>query len=430
MYHIRLQALAKILSKWEEFRTYTVDDIITKISMKDPEIVPQLKRDHQKIYSTQFQTDHQDFISTMFTLKKTNIVPHHFAQLKRNSIIFCSSTNTVESFALPERYYPLPDSEKICSFGSYFSSIILSFFLNPCQILNGNQNDLSADQLLTFIDGKFKLFLSNYSKLTKFTENQFPVETHISHFNSFLSNDYHSKEVFSICPEPYDSSLPSFLKCKNDSSLPLSFFSEDINYEYYPDFYLELEYNNKQIQNFLSNLFKYHSEEQIHKSNSNLSISNSQKSSCDNFKPIFSNLQGFLQLIENKANKTLSKNKLISIDLSSALPDEFDLNKLIWYSISKSLNFYRLYCSFQDQIHSFMGYELIVFFHDSRPYFLKMFQDLETKVNNPLQSNNHKNLNSFEIISKEYLPKIVEAMRKVVKLYYKHRRFGSLKGKL
>ena len=128
MYNIRLQALAKILSQWEDFGTLTVDEIITKISLEGDEIGPQLKQDHQKISSTEFQKDHHDFISTMFTFKKTNIVPHHFAQLKRNSIIFCSSTNSVESFALPERFYLLPSSQKICSFGSYFSSIILSFF--------------------------------------------------------------------------------------------------------------------------------------------------------------------------------------------------------------------------------------------------------------------------------------------------------------
>ena len=157
------------------------------------------------------------------------------------------------------------------------------------------------------------------------------------------------------------------------------------------------------------------------------SIPNSEKSSCSNFKLIFTNLHQFLQLIQDEANQTLSANTLLPIDLSSDLPNEFDFKKLIWYSFSQSLNFYRLYCSFQDQIYCLIEKELTVFFHDSQPYFLKMFQDLETKVNKALQSNNQNHLNSFEIISKEYLPKIVEAMGKVVKSYYSHRRFGSLK---
>ena len=410
-YSIRLQALAKILSLTDKVQDFSNDNIFNEVSVENEEIKIQIKKDLQDISAAYSQNKLLNFKSQMLRLKNTNIVPDHFAKIKSNSIIFCSSEKCVESFYLPYRYLPISSFNKLSAFGTYFSSIILLFFLNPSKIVQTNKNTFSAFDLLNFIDSQFSKIQSKYSDLIKLSNAQFVSQNDNLQFSLFIQNSYSSKSVFSFCK---DLSLPAFLQNNNRSMLPLTYYSKKIPYEFYPDFAISLNHN--QLVSFLSKLLGVNPNTNI---NPNFSVLKSEN--LKNFKsPIskkrISTLSDYLNSVDEEANNILSENNLLPIFLAKTIEEQIDFDNLTNIAFSNSLDFYSLYSSFQDQIHKFLRPEVSAFFIGSRPNFLKMFQILEQNVINSPKLNSTET--PYQIILNNYIPHIVTAVHNVVDNFY------------
>ena len=149
-YKIRLQALFRLLSNWKNFQTMQLTDFFQHFLPDIQEVQNQISQDIKLIKSIPkySEIDFQEFLEQLSDLKNSKIVPLHFIQIKQNSIIFCSSDSETKTFYLPFRFHQLGAQQQVSSGGTYFSSIILNFFLISSKISANVNSSFSAIELL------------------------------------------------------------------------------------------------------------------------------------------------------------------------------------------------------------------------------------------------------------------------------------------
>ena len=414
-YNIRLQALFKLLNKWKIFKSKELDDIFQEISLENKKIKEQITKDFETTKSKFSEQKFKQFVKEVSQIQHSTIVPQHFIQIKNNSLIFCSSESTAMSFGLPIRFYQLGFSLQVSSYGTYFSSIILKFFLNPSQILKDANDSISAQELLSFIDSQFKEIGTSYPQLLKYTNKQLPKPGQ-DYFKLFLSENYSSKKVYSFCNDIF---LPSFLTAFPVIQNPPLLISQPTNLKTFLDFNIKFA-DDKKIISFLSKFIG-----EIPNNIKNISFPSLTVQESHPIKPkryflLFETIPEFLDLVEQYANKTLDKMHLKQISLAKHYPlnvKYFDLLDQVDDSTSE------LHYSLQDQIEPLFGYEIATYCYDSKATFLKMLDDLKKDLKNSLNGSD----DVFEIIKDKYLPQIFQAVLKVVNKYYSHLRYGSKK---
>ena len=412
-YNIRLQALFRILSNWEKFEKMQLNDIFEELSLSIKEVKNQIIQDFKAndFFSNHFGNDFKTFLAEVSPLHDSAIVPLHFIQIKQNSIIFCSSEFNLVSFHLPFRFYKIGLETHISSYGTYFSSIILSFFLNPSKISTDVNNSFSAKELLSFIDSQFNEINNNScSQLVNFTSKQIPKEDFVNFRSLFFSGKYSSTNVFSFCNEI---SLPSFLTYFHENQNPPFLLSRSIDENTYLPFNIYMA-GDETIKPFLSEFVGEFPQQPTYYPRFYLENKNLPRQEPKEYYLLFETVSGFLDLVQKNANDRLQKEDLQPIFLNNDPPNA-DYFKFI-SQVDKSTFF--LYQSLQKLIDPLFGHRLSLYYYKSRSNFLEMLKILQNNLKKSCDDDS-----AFETIRHKYIPHIYEAVKEVIKNYYSHIRF-------